>query len=131
MNNILREISWRQKVRERCIKEGDRNIRYFHCLANHQRRFNYVDELIVDNQNIEGNIAMREEANASFSNLYQEDFGRRPRLDNMLFKELDNDDRVNLKREFMEEEIKDALKYFNGDKTPGLKSFNMRFLQKF
>lgn len=36
----LETISWRQKVRERWIKEGDSNTRYFHYMANFRRKNN-------------------------------------------------------------------------------------------
>ena len=44
----LEEISWRQKSRVFCIKEGDRNTKFFHRIANSHRRFNSIDKLMVD-----------------------------------------------------------------------------------
>ena len=44
----LEEISWRQKSRVICIKEGDRNTKFFHHMANSHRRFNSIDKLMVD-----------------------------------------------------------------------------------
>ena len=37
---LLEEIMWRQKSREVWVKEGDRNTRFFHNMANAHRRHN-------------------------------------------------------------------------------------------
>ena len=44
----LEEISWRQKSRMLCIKEGNNNTKFFHKMANSHRRFNYLRILEVD-----------------------------------------------------------------------------------
>ena len=42
------EISWRQKSRMLCIKEGDNNTKFFHKMANSYRRYNHLRILEVD-----------------------------------------------------------------------------------
>ena len=44
----LEEISWRQKSRILCIKEGDNNTKLFHKMANSHRRSNHLSFLEVD-----------------------------------------------------------------------------------
>ncbi|XP_075665339.1 uncharacterized protein LOC142635002 [Castanea sativa] len=44
----LEEISWRQKSRMLCIKEGDNNTKFFHKMANSHRRSNHLRTLEVD-----------------------------------------------------------------------------------
>ena len=44
----LEEISWRQKSRMFCIKEGDNNTKFFHKVANSRRRYNHLCRLEVD-----------------------------------------------------------------------------------
>ena len=42
------EISWRQKSRMLCIKEGDNSTKFFHKMANSYRRYNHLRILEVD-----------------------------------------------------------------------------------
>ena len=44
----LEEISWRQKSRMLCIKEGNNNTKFFHKMANSHRRYNHLKFLEVD-----------------------------------------------------------------------------------
>ena len=44
----LEEISWREKSRMLCIKEGDNNTKFFHKMANSHRRYNHLSFLEVD-----------------------------------------------------------------------------------
>ena len=46
--SLLEEICWRQKSRVLCIREGDRNTKFFHRVANSHRRVNSIDSLMVD-----------------------------------------------------------------------------------
>ena len=44
----LEKISWRQKSKMLCIKEGDNNTKFFHKMANSHRRYNHLNFLEVD-----------------------------------------------------------------------------------
>lgn len=50
---VLEKILWRQKSRELWLKEKDKNIRFFHKMANAQRR-NFLDNLRVNGDLLEG-----------------------------------------------------------------------------
>ena len=45
---LLEEISWWQKFREVWLKKGDRNMRFFHKMANAHRRRNNVDRIKIN-----------------------------------------------------------------------------------
>ena len=47
---ILEEICWRQKSRVLYVKEGDRNTKIFHRIANSHRMVNSIDRLMVDGE---------------------------------------------------------------------------------
>ena len=45
---LLEEISWRQKSRVLHLKEGDANTRFFHRMANSNRKINGIESLMVN-----------------------------------------------------------------------------------
>ena len=45
---LLEEISWRQKSRVLYLKEGDFNTRFFHRMANSNRKNNCIENLMID-----------------------------------------------------------------------------------
>jgi hypothetical protein len=45
---FLEEITWWQKSRVTWLQEGDKNTRFFHRVANSNRRFNSIDHLSID-----------------------------------------------------------------------------------
>lgn len=53
---IMEEISWRQKSRAVWLREGDRNTKFFHRLANSHRRHNFIGKLEVQGEEVETSI---------------------------------------------------------------------------
>ena len=45
---LFEEINWRQKSRVLHLKEGDANTKFFHRMANSNRRNNGIESLMVD-----------------------------------------------------------------------------------
>lgn len=131
LNMHLEAISWKQKVREKWLCEGDRNTRYFHSMTNYRRKNNYVEELRVNGEAVRDNETMRERARMFFQHLYNEEHGSRPKLDELHFKQLSEESRVGLEIPLIEEEVRGCLDVHNGDKTPSPDGFNMKFFQIF
>jgi hypothetical protein len=66
-NILLDEISWQQKSRVLWLKEGDKNTKYFHSVANSHRRNNAIRQLNINNV-----VSSDQEAIKSWiSNFYQ------------------------------------------------------------
>ena len=45
---FMEETSWRQKSREVWLKEGDRNTKFFHKMANAHRRRNFLAKIKIN-----------------------------------------------------------------------------------
>jgi len=45
--SLLEEVSWRQKSRVLWLKEWDKCTKFFHSIANSNRRYNSMDSLLI------------------------------------------------------------------------------------
>lgn len=66
-----------------------------------------------------------------FADLFREEGGWRPRVDDMEFYTISHEDVTWLERAFPEEEVVVALKLMNGDKTPGLDGMTLAFFRHY
>ena len=82
---LMDEISWRKKSRLLCLKEGDKNIKFFHRLANSHRCNNTIGRLVVDGEEINNQDTVKEKIVEFYKALYSESSIRRPSLDGMEF----------------------------------------------
>uniref|UniRef100_A0A2N9EX59 Reverse transcriptase domain-containing protein n=1 Tax=Fagus sylvatica TaxID=28930 RepID=A0A2N9EX59_FAGSY len=126
-NTLLEEICCRQKSRVLWLKEGDKNTKYFHKIANSHRRHNSIRHLTINGE-LSSNLAdIKAQIIEFYKNLYSEDVGRRPLLDGLHFSSISSDEAGWLERPFEEEEIFQAVSKINGDKAPGPDGFPMSF----
>lgn len=86
--------------------------------------------MVFDGELVKGNANLREKALLYFHHLYTEEEGRRLKLDELPFKQLSADSRVNLEAPSMEE-VWGCLDECNGDKAPDPDGFNIKFYQEF
>ena len=66
---VLEEISWRQKSRELWLKEGDKNSKFFHKMANARRRKNFFSSITVDVRKLIEETEIKEGVVNAFQNI--------------------------------------------------------------
>ena len=128
-NLLLEEISLCQKSGILWLKEGDKNSKFFHHMANSHRRFNTIDTLHVAGVATSDQGIIRDHIINFYKSLFTESGARRPLLDGIQFSALDEEEAAWLERPFEEEEISNVVMAFNGDKALGPEGFPMSFFQ--
>ena len=123
----LEEISWRQKSRMLCIKEGDNNTKFFHKVANSRRQYNHISMLEMDGVMYEDDLEMADQVVQFYKNLYKEIEEWRPFVEGLEFDQIEGIERDWLERRFEREEILRVVKELEGDKAPGPDRFTMAF----
>ena len=123
----LEEISWRQKSRMLCIKEGNNNTKFFHKMANSHKRFNYLRTLEVDGVVFEKDSEVSNQVVQFYKNLYKEIEGWRPLVEGLEFDRIGNMERLWLERKFERDEILQVVSDLDGDKALGPDGFTMAF----
>ena len=118
---LLDKISWRQKSKVLCLREGDKNTSLFH------RRVNTISRLLVDEVETT-NPAMTGEGQVNFyRQLFTDEEDRRPLLDGLDFYSIDEPDNATLDLPFTEEELSGVVKGMARDKAPGPDGFFLAF----
>ena len=126
-NTFFSEICWRQKSRAMWLKEGDKNMKYFHKVANSHRRHNTVHHLSINGVLSTDQDAIKDHISCFYKNLYIEETIRRPLLDDLHFDSISSEEAVWLERPFENDEIFNVVSNMNGDKSLGPDGFSMTF----
>ena len=101
----MEETSWRQKSRETWLKEGDRNTRFFHRMANAHRRRNCLNSISINGRKYDSETNIKEGLVNAFQNLFSVPGGWRPSIPDLAFNEIGNEEAAKLEDIFSEEEI--------------------------
>uniref|UniRef100_A0A2N9GYT9 DC1 domain-containing protein n=1 Tax=Fagus sylvatica TaxID=28930 RepID=A0A2N9GYT9_FAGSY len=125
----LEEVSWRQKSRVLCIREGDNNTKFFHKMANSHRRRNQIKSIEVDGSRFDEESSIRHQVVQFYKSLYQETEEWLPDVDGLSFASIGAEAKSRLERRFDKEEVVQVLKDLEGDKAPGLDGFTIAFFQ--
>uniref|UniRef100_A0A2N9H0K3 Reverse transcriptase domain-containing protein n=1 Tax=Fagus sylvatica TaxID=28930 RepID=A0A2N9H0K3_FAGSY len=126
-NIYLAEICWRQKSWVKWLKEGDKNTKYFHSVANSHRRHNSIRHLSMNGVLFTDQDPIKVEVSGFYRQLYIEDTTCRPSLDGLSFSSISPKEAAWLERSFEEEEICKVVSNMNGHKAPGPDGFPMTF----
>jgi hypothetical protein len=126
---LLEEIKWRQSSRATWLREGDKNTKFFHRVANSNRRFNTIDHLVVNGVETTAQSEIGDGLVKFYQGLFSDENVRRPLLDGLDFSSIEESDRVLLDRSFTEDEVWGVVKNMAGDKAPGPDGFSLAFFQ--
>ena len=126
----MEKISWRQKSRITWLREGDKNTKFFHRVANARRRVNTIFRLEVEGVVLEEEEAIRLAVEKFYKELYVEPHSFRPTLDGVSFESTPTEMCDWLERPFEEEGVFKALGEMCGDKAPGPDGFTIAFYKK-
>jgi hypothetical protein len=105
---LFEETSWRKKSRALWLKEGDKNTKLFHRVANSHRKFNQVDSLMINGIISRNHTEIEEHLLHFYSNLYLENYRWRPRVEGLSFSSIDAEESRGLERAFEEKEVWDV-----------------------
>ncbi|XP_074271258.1 uncharacterized protein LOC141595186 [Silene latifolia] len=127
------ELYWRQRSRALWLKDGDKNTKFFHTRAGERKRKNHIAKLIDDKGvTTQGDVAVGYVANSYFQQLFTTET---PTVDDELLEgirnRVTNDMNENLRRDYCEEEVLDALNQMHPLKAPGPDGMNGLFYQTY
>jgi hypothetical protein len=126
---LQEEICWRQKSRIRWLKEGDKCTKFFHQVANANRRTNSIESLVVDGSFSSDPEVISSHIGNFYESLFSEPLGWRPRVDNLEFEVLSLDEAARLEDPFEEREVREVINSMDRDKAPGPDGFSLAFFQ--
>lgn len=124
-----RESYWAQLSRAKWIKEGDKNTKFFHTLASIRRRKNQLVKIVANGSHIDKPREIKKEAVRYFHGIFKEDHVVRPTFTSLNFTKLSEDECSLLISPFSREEIDEAIKSCDGQKSPGPDGFNFSFIK--
>jgi hypothetical protein len=114
---LLEEVCWRQKSRVKWLKEGDKCTKFFHFIANSNRRYNCIDSLLIGDSISSNPAEIGEHVVQFYQDLLSEKHSWRPRLDDLSFDAILESEARWLERDFEEEEVRKVVFALNGDKA--------------
>ena len=122
----MEETSWRQKSREIWVKEGDRNVGFFHRMVNSHKRRNTINRIRIGGEWFEGEGEVRTGIVNAFKGLSDSGVWRTS-PEGLDFSRLDVLATSKLEKSFTAEEVHYALLDLNGDKASGPDGFTVAF----
>ncbi|KAK3227568.1 hypothetical protein Dsin_007430 [Dipteronia sinensis] len=125
----LEEQSCGQKSRVAWLKEGDRNTKFYHCMASSRMRRNLIGEMIIEGNTISDPTRLSVEVFKFFKKHFQKEQWERPRLPRLNLKKNSEMERVGLEEDFSMAKIWTALSSCDGNKSPGPDGFNLNFFK--
>jgi hypothetical protein len=107
----------------------DKCTKFFHRVANSNRRFNAIESLSVNGSVSSDQPVIRDYATQFYETLFTKLYNWRPWLDDLAFDSLDAVEAFSLELPFEEKEVLEVVKGMNIDKASGLDGFSIAFFQ--
>jgi hypothetical protein len=125
------EIKWRQRAKEKDLKEGDGNTKYFHLKASGRKKKNHISVLHRNREEIMGDVDLIKHVTEFYKQLFGPSLFTSLRMDGVVCNQLSEEDIQSLIRPFCLEEIKETIDELKHDKAAGPDGFPAEFYQKF
>ncbi|XP_011620520.1 uncharacterized protein LOC105420067 [Amborella trichopoda] len=123
----LEDIYWKQRSRMKGLKEGDRNTKFFHAIANARKRQNDISSITIPGVDLDDSLAMERAVVDHFKKAFNLDVSFTQKLNMVPFKCLTLRHVAQLEVEVIVEELKRAIFDLLGDKAPSPNGFPLVF----
>lgn len=124
------ERMWRQKARDKWIKEGEKKTAFINNMASARRRVNRIQSLLVGDASVDDKEEIVDHVVGFYKSLFSAENWCRPKLDMLEFGRIE-EEADSLERQFDEEEIRNVVFGFSRDRAPGPDGFPLAFFQVF
>jgi hypothetical protein len=91
------------------MKEGDKCTKFFHSIANSNRRHNAIDSLMIEDNPTSNQTEICEHIVEFYKKLFSEQCRQRPKVDDISLDSISEIEAGWLERGFEEEEVKRAV----------------------
>ncbi|XP_026459582.1 uncharacterized protein LOC113360270 [Papaver somniferum] len=116
-----------QRAKVKSFKDGDKNTRYFHTIANGKRRRNCITKLEINGVDVFNQDAIKAEIHQFYTDLFTARTSVTPTFDNLKFRRIDSVQQQWIERVFEEEEVPKVIKLCGANKAPGPDGYNLEF----
>ncbi|KAK3225503.1 hypothetical protein Dsin_005365 [Dipteronia sinensis] len=120
---------WSQKSKVKWLKEGDKNSKFFHCMANNIRRNNFIGDIFIGVSRILNLAGQKMGSMTSSKNHFKYAPWQRPTISGLDLNILTDNARASLKRPFSDEEIWESISGCDGNKALDPDGLNLNFVK--
>ncbi|CAK8567970.1 unnamed protein product [Lathyrus sativus] len=117
-NLHLKESILKHKSRLKWVQKDDLNSKHFHYILKCRTRRNFIISIQAGSGVVEEVIVVKKVIKDHFESKFQRKYIQRPKLDYSDFIKLYRDESLRLEKEFTENEIKEVILDFKGNKSP-------------
>ena len=130
LSRLSNNICW-QQARNRWLREGDANSKFFHSVMSSRRRHNTICSILVDGVLIEGVDPIRNAVFNHFASHFQAQQMDRPSVENLQFRSLSLVEGGGLIKPFSVDKVKEVVWDCDSFKSSGPDGVNFGFIKDF